>query len=74
MVVLKKAGVTLTWDGQQWAGDRAMATLLNAAHSEVRGYWPNEKNAREMLIAVFGSDECEIVRSDPQPPEPGIVY
>lgn len=75
MIILEKATFTLTWDGQQWAGDSpAVVGALNAARDEAAGYLPEEANVRAMLRRALGDDDCEIIRSDPQVIDPNVVY
>lgn len=75
MITLKKATFTLTWDGQQWTGDRvAVVNALNAARDEAADYLPEEANVRAMLKRALGNDDCKIIRSDSQPFDPKVVY
>lgn len=75
MITLKKATFTLTWDGQQWTGDRvAVVSALNAARDEAADYLPEEVNVRAMLKRALGSDDCEIVRSTQPASVEGRIY
>lgn len=74
-VVIQINELTATWNGRQWAGkDDALVGLLNSVQGESVGYLPDEVNARAMAKAALGDAPWRIVRSDPQPVKPGVVY
>jgi hypothetical protein len=74
-VVIQLNELLATWNGRQWAGkDEALIGLLNSVRGESAGYLPDEVNARAMVEAALGDALWKIVRSDPQPVEPGVVY
>lgn len=75
MVIIKINELTATWDGNQWtSADPALVGLLSAYRDESAGYWPDEANARAMCAAALGRRGWRVIRSDPQPVEPGVVY
>ena len=74
-VVIKLNELTAVWNGRQWAGkDEALVGLLNACRGESLAYLPDEVNARAMARRALGDGNWSVIRSDPQPTEPGKVY
>jgi hypothetical protein len=74
-VVIQLNELLATWNGRQWAGkDEALIGLLNSVRGESVGYLPDEVNARAMAQRALGDAGWRVIRSDPQPVEPGVVY
>lgn len=74
-VVIQLNELTATWNGRQWAGkNEALIGLLNTVRGESAGYLPDEVNARAMARVALGDAPWRVIRSDPQPIEPGVVY
>jgi len=74
-VVIQLNELMATWNGRQWAGkDEALVELLNSTRRVSAGYLPDEVNARAMARAALGAAPWRVIRSDPQPIEPGVVY
>lgn len=75
MVAVQIGANRAVWNGRQWAGKHAgVVAILNARRDLVLDYLPNEVNARAMIKAAFGDGGWSVIRSDPQPTEPGVVY
>lgn len=74
-VVIQLNELLATWNGRQWAGkNAALVDLLNSVRGEAAGYLPDEANARAMAQAALGDAPWRVIRSDPQPTQPGVVY
>jgi len=74
-VAIQVNELVAVWNGRQWAGkDTSLVGLLNAFRDKSRGYLPDEVNARAMCQAALGDAPWKVIRSDPQPVEPGVVY
>lgn len=74
-VVIQLNELTAAWNGRQWAGkDEALVGLLNACRRHAASYLPDEVNARRMAQRALGDAPWRVIRSDPQPTEPGAVY
>jgi len=74
-VAIQLSASVAVWNGRQWAGkDVPFVALLNAARSESADYLPDEVNARAMCQLALGDAPWKVIRSDPQPVEPGVVY
>lgn len=74
-VVVQMSDLIATWDGSQWSGkDAAFVALLNECRRFASSYLPHEVNARRMMQRAVGDSGWSVIRSDPQPTEPGTVY
>lgn len=74
-VVVGLNELVATWNGRQWAGkDESFVALLNSVRGESVGYLPDEVNARAMAQRALGDAPWSVIRSDPQPTKPGVVY
>ncbi len=75
MVTIQMSDLTATWDGDQWTGkDATFVALLNACRYLSAGYLPDELNARAMAQRALGKTGWQVIRSDDQPIEPGMIY
>lgn len=74
-VVIQLSDLVATWNGRQWAGkNESFVALLNACRAESAAYLSDEVNARAMAQRALGKTGWSVIRSDPQPTEPGVVY